>query len=72
MLRPLTAEVRQYLRSGVAIASYAQAAEELVQNAVDAGASCIAVRVDLDRKKLQVVDNGTGVNRDALANIAER
>ena len=72
MLKPLSVEVRQCLRSGVAISSYAQAAEELIQNAVDAAATCVAVRVDLDRKKLQVVDNGSGVNRDGLENIAER
>ena len=53
-LRLLEASVRARLRSGVAITSMAQCVEELVQNCIDAGATCVAVRVDVCRFKLQV------------------
>ena len=53
-LQLLEAGVCARLRSGVAITSMAQCVEELVENCVDAGATCIAVRVDVSRFKLQV------------------
>lgn len=53
-LRLLEASVRARLRSGVAITSMAQCVEELVQNCIDASATCVAVRVDVCRFKLQV------------------
>ena len=46
--------VRTRLRSGVAITSMAQCVEELVENCIDAGGTCIAVRVDLSRYRIQV------------------
>jgi DNA mismatch repair protein MLH3 len=46
--------------------------EELVLNALDAGATCVAVRVDLSCFKVQVVDNGFGVPKDQLEHIGNR
>ena len=72
MIRQLPADVQSYLRSGVAITGVTQCVEELFLNAVDAGANCVAVRVDLDAFKVQVVDNGSGIPEDQLALVGER
>ena len=53
-LRLLEAGIRARLRSGVAITSMAQCVEELIENCIDAGATCVAVRVDISRFKVQV------------------
>lgn len=71
-LRPLPAEVIHKLRSGVAVVSLAHCMEELVLNALDAGATCIAVRLNMHYHKVQVVDNGHGMPRDQLENCGER
>ncbi|XP_046555149.1 uncharacterized protein LOC124264450 [Haliotis rubra] len=72
MIRQLSDEVQSHLRSGVAITSLTQCVEELIMNALDAGASCIAVRVDLPCFKVQAVDNGQGIGRDQLEKVGER
>ena len=53
-LRLLEAGIRARLRSGIAITSMAQCVEELIENCIDAGATCVAVRVDVSRFKVQV------------------
>lgn len=50
----LDERVRSKLRSGVAITSVAQCVGELVENAIDAEAKCIAVRADISKYKIQV------------------
>ena len=72
MIKSLEQKTQHNLRSGVAIASFAQCVEELVLNAVDAGSTCIATRVDLNQGKVQVVDNGRGISRDDLDRVCER
>lgn len=66
MIRPLDSEVCSRLRSGVAITNLTQCVEELVLNSLDAGASCISVRVDIPAFRVQVVDNGSGVKSEDL------
>lgn len=51
----LDEKVRSRLRTGVAITTMAQCVGELVENAIDAGAKCIAVRVDVSKYKIQVI-----------------
>uniref|UniRef100_A0ABM5FAV6 DNA mismatch repair protein Mlh3 isoform X2 n=1 Tax=Pogona vitticeps TaxID=103695 RepID=A0ABM5FAV6_9SAUR len=72
MIKCLTEEVQAKLRSGVAIASLGQCAEELILNSIDAKATCVAVRVDLETLKVQVVDNGCGIAREDLNKVGNR
>ncbi|XP_044153940.1 DNA mismatch repair protein Mlh3-like isoform X2 [Bufo gargarizans] len=72
MIRLLAEDMRWRLRSGVAITSVVQCVEELLLNSLDAGATCIAVRVDLDHMKVQVVDNGCGLCREDVECLGRR
>nr|XP_016846764.1 PREDICTED: DNA mismatch repair protein Mlh3 isoform X6 [Anolis carolinensis] len=72
MIKCLPEEVQATLRSGVAISSLGQCAEELVFNSIDAKATCVAVRVDLETFKVQVVDNGCGMGREDISKIGNR
>lgn len=72
MIRPLREEVRSHLRSGVAITNLTQCVEELVLNSLDAGASCITVRIDIPNFKIQVSDNGSGIALGDLKSVGER
>ncbi|XP_078589842.1 DNA mismatch repair protein Mlh3-like isoform X1 [Branchiostoma floridae x Branchiostoma japonicum] len=72
MIRPLDPSVRAQLRSGVSVPSVAQCVEELVLNSLDAAATCVAVRIDLENFWIQVVDNGHGIPKDQLSIIGDR
>nr|XP_022334016.1 uncharacterized protein LOC111130995 [Crassostrea virginica]XP_022334017.1 uncharacterized protein LOC111130995 [Crassostrea virginica] len=71
-LQPLTPDLQSLLRTGVALTSVSQCVEELVLNSIDAGATCIAVRVDMSCFKIQVFDNGHGIKKEDLETVAER
>ncbi|XP_075704858.1 DNA mismatch repair protein Mlh3-like [Rhinoderma darwinii] len=72
MIRVLGEDVRCRLRSGVAVTSVAQCVEELLLNAADAQATCVAVRVDLEIFKVQVVDNGCGLGPEDMERVGLR
>uniref|UniRef100_W5MWS0 MutL homolog 3 n=1 Tax=Lepisosteus oculatus TaxID=7918 RepID=W5MWS0_LEPOC len=72
MIRRLSEDVQAKLRSGIAIFSLTQCVEELLLNSIDAGASCVAVRVDIEAGKVQVLDNGSGMDRQDLEQVGNR
>ncbi|XP_056372089.1 DNA mismatch repair protein Mlh3-like isoform X2 [Oenanthe melanoleuca] len=72
MIKRLVEDVRARLRSGVTINSLGQCVEELVLNSIDAKATCIAIRVDLEAFKIQVVDNGSGMGKEDLKAVGKR
>ncbi|KAM4898442.1 DNA mismatch repair protein Mlh3 isoform 2-T2 [Sylvia borin] len=72
MIKCLVEDVRARLRSGVTVNSFGQCVEELVLNSIDAKATCVAVRVDLEASKIQVVDNGSGMGKEDLKAIGKR
>ncbi|XP_053141843.1 DNA mismatch repair protein Mlh3 isoform X2 [Hemicordylus capensis] len=72
MIRCLAEEVQASLRSGVAISSLGQCVEELVLNSLDANATCVAIRVDPETFKVQVVDNGSGMGKEDLNKVGNR
>ncbi|KAE8586011.1 hypothetical protein XENTR_v10021522 [Xenopus tropicalis] len=72
MIRCLKKEVQHKLRSGVTISSVGQCVEELVLNSIDALSTCIAVRIDLETVRIQVVDNGSGLCPEDLDRLGMR
>ncbi|XP_024121304.1 DNA mismatch repair protein Mlh3 isoform X2 [Oryzias melastigma] len=72
MIKLLPPEVQGHLRSGVAIPSLQQCVEELVLNSIDAGATCVGVRMDLEAFKVQVIDNGAGMNAEDMERVGTR
>ncbi|TSL61230.1 DNA mismatch repair protein Mlh3 [Bagarius yarrelli] len=72
MIRSLTKEVQSRLRSGVAIFSLQQCVEELLLNSIDAGATCVAVQIDMDACNVQVLDNGSGIDRENMEKVGMR
>ncbi|XP_034531445.1 DNA mismatch repair protein Mlh3 isoform X2 [Notolabrus celidotus] len=72
MIKCLPLEVQGKLRSGVAIPSLQQCVDELILNSIDAEATCVGVRMDMDAFKIQVIDNGAGINGEDMVNLGNR
>ncbi|XP_044023630.1 DNA mismatch repair protein Mlh3 isoform X2 [Siniperca chuatsi] len=72
MIKCLPKEVQGKLRSGVAIPSLQQCVEELILNSIDAEATCVGVRVDMEAFKVQVIDNGAGMNAEDIECVGNR
>lgn len=72
MIKCLPVDVQGKLRSGVALPSLQQCVEELILNSIDAEATCVGVRVDMDAFKVQVIDNGVGLNAEDLQCVGHR
>lgn len=69
-IRTLTPEVVSLMAAGEVIDSLAAVVRELVENALDAGASRIAVSLWPAQWQVRVADNGTGMNRANLQQAA--
>ncbi|XP_075470824.1 DNA mismatch repair protein Mlh3 isoform X3 [Ascaphus truei] len=69
MIRSLAEEVQSALRSGFAIGSVGQCVEELLLNSIDARATCVAVRINMETLRIQVVDNGCGLCQEDMESI---
>ncbi|XP_072895224.1 DNA mismatch repair protein Mlh3 isoform X1 [Hemitrygon akajei] len=65
-LRLLSVSVQDGLRSAVKVPSLAHCLEELLLNSLAAGCGCAAARVNADIGRVQVADNGEGLERAAL------
>lgn len=72
MIKYLPKEVQGKLRSGVAIPSLQQCVEELMLNSIDAEATCVGVRMDMEAFKVQVIDNGAGMNAEDMECVGNR
>uniref|UniRef100_A0A3Q1G0A7 MutL homolog 3 n=1 Tax=Acanthochromis polyacanthus TaxID=80966 RepID=A0A3Q1G0A7_9TELE len=72
MIKCLPLELQGKLRSGVAIPSLQQCVEELILNSIDAGATCVGVRMDMDAFKVQVIDNGAGMGAEDMECVGNR
>ncbi len=72
-IRLLSKECREKIKSSNDIPTVWKCVEQLILNSLDAGASCIAVRVDTNEaSKIQVVDNGTGIQPNDMLLLGER
>ncbi|GAB1297644.1 MutL homolog 3 [Apodemus speciosus] len=72
MIRCLSDEVQTKLRSGLAISSLGQCVEELTLNSIDAKATCVAIRVNMETFQVQVIDNGLGMAGDNMEKVGNR
>lgn len=72
MIKYLPKEVQGRLRSGVAVPSLQQCVEELILNSIDAEATCVGVRMDMEAFKVQVIDNGAGMNAEDMDCVGNR
>ena len=60
-IHPLPIDVIHLIAAGEVIDSLAAAVRELCENAIDAGASRITVSLFPDKWRIQVADNGSGI-----------
>ena len=72
IIQPLARDVSDAVRSSQAVSSPAQAALELVYNALDAGATEVVVALDVGALSITVRDNGRGIAAAELALVGER
>ncbi|XP_012782232.2 DNA mismatch repair protein Mlh3 isoform X3 [Ochotona princeps] len=72
MIKCLSLEVQARLRSGLTIGSLGQCVEELSLNSIDAQATCVAVRVNMETFQVQVIDNGFGMGSEDVDKAGNR
>ncbi|MEP0916120.1 DNA mismatch repair endonuclease MutL [Leptolyngbya sp. DQ-M1] len=70
-IQPLPIEVVHLIAAGEVIDSLAAVVRELVENAIDAGATRITVSVWADQWRVRVADNGAGMSLENLRQAAQ-
>ena len=65
-IRPLPNDVVQLIAAGEVIDSLGAVVRELAENAIDAGATRIAIDINPRLWRIRVVDNGSGMELDDL------
>lgn len=70
-IQPLPIDVVHLIAAGEVIDSLAAVVRELVENAIDAGATRITVSVWADQWRIRVADNGAGMSLDDLRKAAQ-
>lgn len=72
-VRQLPEQIVNRIAAGEVVERPASAVKELVENAIDAGASRIDIFTDGGgRRRISITDNGTGMSRDDLALAVDR
>ncbi|XP_026471636.1 DNA mismatch repair protein Mlh3-like [Ctenocephalides felis] len=64
--------VQKAIRSGIGFGKISECMMELIYNSIDAGSTCIAIRFDLNKFYLQILDNGEGISKDGLKMVGKR
>lgn len=73
MLKVLPEHISNLIAAGEVVSRPASVVKELVENAVDAGASCVTVSiVDAGRTMIQIIDDGCGMTPEEAALCFER
>jgi DNA mismatch repair protein MutL len=70
LIQPLTPELTDRIAAGEVIDSLAAVVRELIDNALDAGATRIAVGLWPQQRRVQVSDNGSGLSWEDLRQVA--
>ena len=61
MISLLPLSVIDRVRTGVGISSFSQACRALLENALDAGPSLVAIEIDIQSGFISVMDDGVGI-----------
>lgn len=68
----LSPDVVNQIAAGEVVERPAHLVKELIENSIDAGSTKINVQIDDGGRRIQILDNGSGIQRDDLANALER
>ncbi|XP_037296827.1 protein PFF0380w isoform X2 [Manduca sexta] len=71
-IKKISSHERSLILASSCIHSYKKAVEELVYNALDAEATSIAIRINIEQNSIQVIDNGCGITKKDLVLTGQR
>lgn len=70
-IKYLPPEVLNKLQSEVHVPTLCSAINELIQNSIDANATCIRVTLDTDTLSFQITDDGDGISPSDMTNLGK-